>query len=89
MQFDHRILATTTFASVLAFWVIGRLRGARGGLRRALDALAVMVCLQVALGIATLLLVVPVVLATAHQAGAALLLGLAVWAYRETVPGAE
>ncbi len=89
VQFDHRILATTTFASVLAFWVIGRRRGARGGLRRALDALAVMVCLQVALGIATLLLVVPVVLATAHQAGAALLLGLAVWAYRETVPGAE
>jgi len=42
-------------------------------LRRALDALLAVASLQAALGIATLLLVVPLWLAVAHQAGALLL----------------
>jgi heme a synthase len=39
-----------------------------------------MVAIQVTLGISTLLLVVPVPLAAAHQAGAVLLLTLTLWA---------
>jgi len=38
---------------------------------------------QVALGIATLVLAVPVALAAAHQAGAVLLLGISLWVASE------
>src|SRR5262249_54066197 len=58
------------------------LRGQRAGLpkrvRAALHGLTAVALLQVALGIATLLLVVPVPLAAAHQAGAVLLLTAAI-----------
>lgn len=89
VQFDHRVLAVTTFVAVLAFWLAGLRRGAAGRLRKALNAMALMVLVQVALGILTLVLVVPVPLAAAHQAGAAVLLGIAVWALRETDAGAK
>jgi len=42
--------------------------------RRALDLMLAAVALQITLGISTLLLVVPIPLAAAHQAGAVLLL---------------
>jgi heme a synthase len=78
VQFDHRLLAMTTAAAVLALW----LTGWRGALpcpaRLALHALLAVAGLQVALGIATLLLVVPIPLAAAHQAGAVLLLTAAI-----------
>jgi heme a synthase len=78
VQFDHRLLAMTTAAAVLALW----LTGWRGALPRparlALHALLAVAGLQVALGIATLLLVVPIPLAAAHQAGAVLLLTAAI-----------
>jgi cytochrome c oxidase assembly protein subunit 15 len=72
VQFDHRLLALTSLAAIVALWLAGRRHalGARG--RLALDALLAMALLQVALGIATLLLVVPLPLAAAHQAGAVL-----------------
>jgi cytochrome c oxidase assembly protein subunit 15 len=74
VQFDHRLLAETTVISVIVLW----LAGTRGGLPRparlTLHALLAMALLQVSLGISTLLLVVPVPLAAAHQAGAVLLL---------------
>ena len=71
VQFDHRVLATCT--AVLALLVLGvGLR--RGTLRPRLVALGGAIGLQYALGVATLLWVVPVPLAAAHQAGAVLLL---------------
>ena len=54
--------------------------------RYPLDLLAAMALLQVALGIATLLLVVPIPLAAAHQAGAVLLLTLTVLALHRLRP---
>ncbi|MCK6453515.1 MAG: COX15/CtaA family protein [Alphaproteobacteria bacterium] len=79
VQFHHRVLAIATLAAVLVF-----ARQALGGapparLRRATIALTHVALLQVALGIATLLLVVPVSLAVLHQAGALALFTAALW----------
>jgi cytochrome c oxidase assembly protein subunit 15 len=68
VQFDHRILAETTLVAVLALWLAAR--RAAPPLRRRFDALALMALVQVGLGIATLLLVVPLPVAVLHQAGA-------------------
>ena len=50
------------------------------GVRRAVNMMALVVLVQAALGIATLLLVVPVALGAAHQAGAFVLFACALWA---------
>jgi len=71
VQFDHRLLALVVVVFALVLW--RRLRvtpnlpvgAAIGG-----DALVAMLALQIALGITTLLYVVPVPLAALHQAGA-------------------
>jgi cytochrome c oxidase assembly protein subunit 15 len=74
VQFDHRLLATATaIASTLAVGA-GMGAGATGRLRWSLLALFAVVTAQYALGVATLLAVVPVSLATLHQATAVLAL---------------
>ena len=78
VQFDHRLLATATALLAVATVVAGLLRAPPPPLRKALAALGVMVCVQYALGIATLLHAAPPALATVHQAGAVLLLTAAV-----------
>lgn len=79
VQFDHRVLATLSFISVIIFWFkLGKLQSSsliKTGRHLLLFALA----LQVTLGISTLLLVVPIPLAAAHQAGAILLLTTALF----------
>jgi cytochrome c oxidase assembly protein subunit 15 len=74
VQFDHRVLATLLFLIIPAFWwtVKNTQQGSRisTGANLLLAALA----LQITLGISTLLLVVPVAIAAAHQAGAVILL---------------
>lgn len=72
VQFDHRLIATTTFT--LALWVWFRARAtANTRLLRASRFVLAAALLQVALGISTLLLAVPTALGVAHQAGAVLL----------------
>jgi cytochrome c oxidase assembly protein subunit 15 len=89
VQFDHRLLAMTTAAAVLALWAAGLRRPLPSSARIALWALLAAVVLQVALGISTLLLVVPIPLAAAHQAGAVLLLTAAL-VFRHTLqPAAD
>jgi len=73
-QFDHRILAEVTWLLVMALWLWSLRRDLAPQLRLALHALAAAATLQLALGISTLLLVVPIPLAACHQAGALLLL---------------
>lgn len=80
VQFDHRVLAMTTLAAAVAYWVRVR-RAPEAAMRRAGGLLLAAVGLQVALGIATLVLVVPVPLAALHQAGAVLVLTAALWAW--------
>jgi len=77
-QFIHRWLAMTVAAAVAALWLRRGLLPAEA--RLPIHLLAGMAAIQVTLGISTLLLVVPVPLAAAHQAGAVTLLTLALWA---------
>ncbi len=74
VQFDHRVLATLTFVSILLFWFRTRHRVTTRATRVGLDLLLLVVLAQVSLGISTLLLHVPVPLASLHQAGALTLL---------------
>ena len=77
-QFDHRMIAyaAVVFAIVQA---IAALRAAPGSpLASRAVVLAAVALLQVALGIATLLALVPIELALAHQALALALFGLAI-----------
>jgi cytochrome c oxidase assembly protein subunit 15 len=72
VQFDHRLLATVLFASVIAMWLACVRRG--GAARPWAHAALAAVVLQLLLGIATLLAHVPVSLAALHQANALLVL---------------
>lgn len=74
VQFNHRLLATLTATLALATAAYGLLRGAAGALRTRLLLLGAAVLAQYALGVVTLLWVVPVALGTAHQAMAVLVL---------------
>ena len=78
VQFDHRLLAMTTAAAVLALWSAGWRSALPRPARLALHALLAAAMLQFALGLLTLLLVVPIPLAAAHQAGAVILLTAAI-----------
>ncbi len=80
VQFNHRLLAYASVLAVLFVWMAAWRHGLRGRTRRPFDLLAVMVFVQVALGVSTLLFVVPITLAVAHQGGAIALICLAVWA---------
>ena len=76
VQFNHRVLATTTFFTILAFHLYShRLRPfIPKPAMRANNLVMGFVSLQVTLGICTLLYVVPTSLGAAHQAGALALL---------------
>ncbi|HET8996787.1 MAG TPA: COX15/CtaA family protein [Acetobacteraceae bacterium] len=74
VQFDHRLLATLTVLLATATVVTGFVRPRPDSVTGGLVALGVTVAVQYGLGVATLLLVVPVRLAAAHQANAVLVL---------------
>jgi cytochrome c oxidase assembly protein subunit 15 len=73
VQFDHRVLAITTFFLIIAYWFGVRKTNLPQRARVAANALLHTAVLQVILGISTLVLSVPTVLAAAHQAVAMLL----------------
>ncbi len=79
VQFNHRVVATLLFLIIPVFWIKAAKSElhplAKTGSHLLLAALA----LQITLGISTLLLVVPVALAAAHQAGAIILLTAALF----------
>jgi cytochrome c oxidase assembly protein subunit 15 len=78
VQLDHRILATTTFFAVLALFAYSRTGRVAGAMprdvKKGVMGLVHLVSLQVALGIGTLIYMVPTHLAATHQAGALALL---------------
>jgi cytochrome c oxidase assembly protein subunit 15 len=83
-QFDHRMIAYTVVAFALV-QAIAALRAAPGSpLSSRAVVLAAIALLQVGLGVATLLALVPLELALAHQALALALFGLAVVHLRAT-----
>jgi cytochrome c oxidase assembly protein subunit 15 len=79
VQFNHRMIAWLLVVLVLAFWIAARRVAMAPRKRLATHALLGLLLVQVALGISTLLLGVPIPLAAAHQAGAVLLLCAALW----------
>ena len=79
VQLDHRILATTTFTSVIALWAYSRFSRSTSNIlplacKKAMHGVVGFACLQVALGISTLIYLIPLPLASAHQAGSLALL---------------
>ena len=92
VQLDHRILAMTTFTTILSFFAYTRYSGAvRGRIpkdaQKGVLGLVHLVSLQATLGISTLIYMVPTWLASAHQAGAlALLTGAVVLYSRIAMP---
>jgi len=78
VQFDHRLLATLTALMVALTVAVGFATPAPLAVRLPLFALGFTAAVQYALGVATLLLVVPLGLAAAHQANAVLLLTSAI-----------
>ena len=86
VQFLHRVLALTTGAVALALaWRVwaARLPGRAG---RVAALLAALIVVQIGLGIATLLTVVAIPVAAAHQAGALLVVGALVWLLHDLKP---
>jgi cytochrome c oxidase assembly protein subunit 15 len=78
VQFDHRLIAWALAVAVpLLWWRIRTSDGSEPRARVAANLLLAALVMQVALGISTLLLVVPIPLAAAHQAGAVLLFAAA------------
>ncbi len=93
VQFDHRLLAETTVAAIVALWLWSRRLSLTASARRTLDLLLAAALLQLGLGVSTLLLVVPTPLGVAHQAGALLLFTAALVAHHAlrgaTAPAAQ
>ncbi len=80
VQFDHRLLAEITMLGVIGLWWFARGFDLSARVRLALNLLLGMALFQLALGIATLVFVVPTWLAVSHQGGAMLLFSFALFA---------
>jgi cytochrome c oxidase assembly protein subunit 15 len=80
VQFNHRMFAYLLVVLISAFAVRVYRSAATGRARLAVSLLLAALALQVALGISTLLLHVPLALAAAHQGGAMLLLAAMLFA---------
>lgn len=71
-QFNHRLLAVTTFVAVVAYWLSAHRSRLPARAVAAANVLVAGVTVQVALGISTLVMAVPVALGVSHQAVAML-----------------
>jgi cytochrome c oxidase assembly protein subunit 15 len=70
VQFNHRLVAYLLAAGIVALWWSARRADLPTSARVGLNLLLLALAVQVALGIATLIYIVPLPLAAAHQAGA-------------------
>lgn len=83
IQFNHRILAYVLCIAIPLFWFASRRVTLEGRTQVGFHVLLIVLVLQVVLGISTLLLVVPVPLAAAHQGGALIVLTAALFINHE------
>jgi len=83
VQFDHRILGTTTLGFISWMFYKSRQVPLPAPARKAALAVMCMGWMQVGLGITTLLLYVPVPIAAMHQSGALVTLSTALWLSHE------
>ncbi len=79
VQFDHRLIAWTLAFLVPLFWYQSRQVNLSVTTRLACNLFLLMLAIQISLGIATLLHVVPIPLAASHQGGAVLLFAASLW----------
>lgn len=79
VQFDHRTLAETSAVAATALWFYSRRLPLPKNVRLAVNTMMGVVVVQVTLGISTLIYMVPIQLAAAHQAGALTLLTSNFW----------
>jgi len=79
VQFDHRMIAWILMFTVPYFWFKARKQQLSDSAKLACNLLLIMLVIQVSLGIGTLLLAVPLLLAAAHQGGAMMLFTAALW----------
>jgi len=83
VQFDHRLIAWALAFLVPWFWFRALREPLYPGARLACHVFLGVLAAQIALGISTLLLAVPVGLGAAHQGGAVVLFAAALWAAHE------
>ncbi|MBT3237617.1 MAG: heme A synthase [Rhodospirillaceae bacterium] len=88
VQFNHRLLAEALIVLTTIFWFKARNVTLSARSHRAVNVFAGVVAVQATLGITTLLLVIPVPLAAAHQAGAVAVFMAALWTAHETTTAA-
>lgn len=74
VQLNHRVLAMTTLTSIVALYALSRRLRLPRNAKVGVTAMAGVSAIQVSLGISTLIYLVPVSLAAAHQAGSLVLL---------------
>ncbi len=79
VQFDHRLLATLLFLIVPVYWFSATRGELPSRVRLGFHMLLLMLLVQIALGVSTLLLHVPVALAASHQGGAMVLFTIALF----------
>jgi len=84
VQFHHRLLGLSTALASLVLWRIGRRLALAADARRILALLPALALLQASLGVTTLLLHVPIPVASLHQFCAVLVLTTAILALRGT-----
>lgn len=73
VQFNHRLLAESTLLLIIGMWFFSRRFELAGRARLGVNLMLAMGLIQFSLGVATLLMVVPVHLGVTHQGGAMLL----------------
>jgi cytochrome c oxidase assembly protein subunit 15 len=88
VQFDHRLLASATAAGALGLWLWSRRLALAAPARAVCTLVLAMVGVQFALGVAALLLVVPVWLGALHQGSALVLLAVTLLAVHLLRPAA-
>ncbi|KAI9255188.1 COX15/CtaA family [Phascolomyces articulosus] len=79
VQFDHRTMAESTAVLTAALWAYSRKLPLPKNVRLAMNTMMGAVIVQVTLGVSTLIYMVPIELAAAHQAGALALLTSNFW----------
>lgn len=79
VQFDHRFMAYLTCGLVISLWLKIQRESSFTHAKHAVNTMLCVLILQAILGVLTLLLVVPIYLAIAHQIGAIALFSSAVW----------
>ncbi len=79
VQFNHRLIAYLLVLVIPAYWLLAKRVSLPLRTRAAFHGLLAMLAIQVTLGVTTLLYIVPIPLAVAHQAGALLLLSFALY----------